>query len=202
MDLLVRSHLGRSACLIGFLMPNTGLRTITGTAVAGLSAGPDTMAAGRRRRGADPGGDRMFRRIAGSIALAALALGACGSDDGMRVDGAWARTSPAMANAGAAYMQLTSPEADRLLGVSVPQSVAARAEIHETVMSGDAMAMQQVEAIELPAGQTVSLEPGGYHVMLLELAEPLEAGETFELTLDFERAGDVVVVIEVRDQAP
>jgi copper(I)-binding protein len=107
-----------------------------------------------------------------------------------------------MANAGAAYMQLTSPEADRLLGVSVPQSVAARAEIHETVMSGDAMAMQQVEAIELPAGQTVSLEPGGYHVMLLELAEPLEAGETFELTLDFERAGDVVVVIEVRDQAP
>lgn len=64
------------------------------------------------------------------------------------------------------------------------------------------MQMQPVEDISVPAGETVSLEPGGLHLMMLDLAEPLEVGTTIELTLTFEQAGEVVVTAEVRDMAP
>ena len=68
-------------------------------------------------------------------------------------------------------------------------------------MSGDmgdgAMTMQEVESIPLPAGETVKLEPGGYHIMLLDLAEPLEEGMEFELTLTFEQAGELTVTVTV-----
>ena len=68
-----------------------------------------------------------------------------------------------------------------------------------TTMGGGMMTMREVERIELPAGETVVLEPGGYHVMLLDLAAPLELGDTVEVTLTFEVAGDVVVTAEVRE---
>jgi len=144
----------------------------------------------------------MPRTLLAVIAVVALAAGACGGDEEVRVDDAWARTSPRMADAGAAYLRITSPDADRILSASVSPSIAAAVEVHETVMTGDAMAMQQVESIELPAGETVSLEPGGYHVMLLQLADPLEVGEVFDLTLMLENAGEVTVAVEVRDEAP
>jgi len=155
-----------------------------------------------------------------------LVLAGCGSDDGgdgASVDGAWARTSPMMADAGAAYMDITADADGELVGVSVDSEVAATAELHETVMveggemaddemADDEMAddgemagtmtMQEVTSISLPAGETVSLEPGGYHVMLLELAEPLELGATFEVTLEFDTGDDMVVEVEVRDEAP
>jgi len=67
---------------------------------------------------------------------------------------------------------------------------------------GDIMGMREVEEIPVPAGETVTLEPGGYHVMLKDLAKPLEKGTTFELTLKFEKAGTIVVEAEVRDEAP
>lgn len=63
----------------------------------------------------------------------------------------------------------------------------------------EGMVMQPVERIELPAGETVSLEPGGYHIMLLQLAEPLVAGDTFDVTLTFENAPEQTVTVEVRD---
>jgi copper(I)-binding protein len=142
--------------------------------------------------------------------LAGIAATGCGGGgDGVRVEGAWARTSPAMADAGAVYLDITSGRADRLSGASVDPSVAGRAEIHETVpVDPDAedgmgaMAMQEVGSIDLPAGRTVSLEPGGYHIMLMALAGPLETGSTFELTLELEEAGALVVGVEVRLQAP
>ena len=61
------------------------------------------------------------------------------------------------------------------------------------------MTMREVDSIEIPAGETVALEPGGYHVMLMDLAGPLEAGTTFELTLEFEQAGEQTVEVTVRD---
>lgn len=158
----------------------------------------------------------MKRTIGVLVVLVAAVSGCGGDDDGVTVEGAWARTSPAMTTAGAVYMQITASEADRLVGASVPASVAAVTEIHETVMAGGdmggettttggmggEMTMQPVEALDLPAGETVSLQPGGYHIMLLDLAEPLETGSTFEVTLVFEEAGEQVVEVEVRDQAP
>lgn len=149
----------------------------------------------------------------------------------LEVTDAWARTSPAVATAGAAYLDITNGTEtdDVLLSASVDATVAARVELHETTAvedEGDAgmgegmggeegegttdtsmvgapmMQMQPVEDIPVPAGETVSLEPGGLHIMMLDLAEPLETGATIELTLTFEQAGDVVVMAEVRDMAP
>ncbi len=154
------------------------------------------------------------------LAIAPFALAACGGDDPITIEGQWARTSPAMASMGAAYMSISASEGDQLVGVSVPASVAARAEIHEMVpadmdhsmddsmdddemaMDMGAMVMQQIMALDLPAGQTVNLEPGGYHVMLIDLAEPLVEGESFEVTLDFAEAEDLTVEVVVRTEAP
>ncbi len=71
----------------------------------------------------------------------------------------------------------------------------------ETTMAEDmgSMTMRPVESIELPAGEMVSLEPGGYHIMLIDLVKPLEVGDTIELTLTFENAGEMTVTAEVRE---
>lgn len=163
------------------------------------------------------------------VALAATALVAgCGGDGGaIEVSDAWARTSPSMASAGAAYMEITNTGDgdDALIGAAVDPGIAATVEIHETVtmesdgggmgsdttmggmgtdttMGGGMMTMQPVERIDIPAGGSVSLEPGGYHVMFLDLAAPFEAGDSIEITLTFENAGEQVVTAEVRDTNP
>ena len=131
-----------------------------------------------------------------AAALAATAgLVACGDDapdtsaSSVEIVGAWARTSPMMVSVGAAYFQITSPVDDRLVAVSVDPSVAGTVEIHETVAAdggdhgddmshGDDMAMtmrEMADGLPLPAGETVALAPGGYHLMLMELVEPLAA---------------------------
>lgn len=151
-------------------------------------------------------------------AILALSLAACGGGGGgeLEVSGAWARNSPMVATAGAVYLEIANGgEADdALTAASVDASVAGEVEIHETVAampsdggmggaSGEAMMeMRPVDEIAIPAGETVALEPGGYHIMLVELAEPLEVGDEIELTLTFEEAGDVVVTAEVRETAP
>lgn len=122
-------------------------------------------------------------------------------------------------------------EDDALVDASVPTDVAARAELHETTtdtgagggtgstmgapqgsmgapgstMPGDPaelMGMREVDEIAVPDGETTALAPGGYHVMLIDLVAPLEAGTSIDVTLEFERAGTVTVEAEVRDQAP
>jgi len=69
-------------------------------------------------------------------------------------------------------------------------------------MEGDVMKMREVEAIELPAGKTVELKPGGLHIMLMGLKAPLKAGSSVPLTLKFEKAGEVSVKLTVATQAP
>lgn len=139
------------------------------------------------------------------VAMAVL-IPACSSDSGeVTIDEPWARTSATMQNAGAVYMTIEGGEsADRLLAAAVPESVAMKAEIHEVSMvANDAgesmMTMQEVSSIAVPAGGSVVLEPGGYHVMLMQLAEPLVRGSEFTITLTFEQAGDLTTTVEVRD---
>lgn len=79
------------------------------------------------------------------------------------------------------------------------ETTMAEGDMGEGDMGDGAMTMQPVDRIELPAGETVSLEPGGYHIMLLDLVEPLETGDTFEITLTFENAGEQTVTAEVRE---
>ena len=130
----------------------------------------------------------------------------------IEITGAWARNSPSMATMGAAYMSIMSTNGDRLLAASVDPAIAASAEVHEVVsaegsdtsmpMGSGEMVMREVEAVEIPAGEMVMLMPGGYHVMLIDLVAPLEIGQTIDVVLTFETAGDVTVTVEVREEAP
>jgi periplasmic copper chaperone A len=152
----------------------------------------------------------MFARPAAVLAALVLVLSvaACsssgvgagaGGSGKLTVADAWARTSTGMDVAGAAYLTITNGtgQADALLGVSTP--AATSAEIHETMAAGSGMmGMQPVDRVEIPAGQTVKLEPGGFHIMLNGLAAELKAGEAIELTLTFEKAGEIKVTAEVR----
>jgi len=150
--------------------------------------------------------------------------GAGGSSSEITIAGAWARTSPMMASAGAAYFTITSPTDDALLSASADPSIAGTVEMHETrmvetdmtattmggdmtatTMGGDmapTMEMVPVDRIELPAGEAVALEPGGLHIMLLDLPAPLELGQTFTLTLTFMNAAEQQVEVTVGDEAP
>ena len=65
--------------------------------------------------------------------------------------------------------------------------------------AGSMLGMQRIERLEIPAGATVELKPGSFHLMLIDLTQELKAGETIEMTLSFEKAGDVKVTAEVRE---
>lgn len=85
---------------------------------------------------------------------------------------------------------------DRL--VAVASDAAQRMEIHEMAMENDVMKMRELEdGLAIPAGETVMLQPGGYHVMFMDLAGPLVAGESVPVTLTFETSGDVEVVMPI-----
>lgn len=146
--------------------------------------------------------------IALALALATLAgcssPGASGGAVGIAVTDAWARPSSMSASAGGAYMVIanTGDEADVLVGASSP--AAGTVEVHETyamgspAASGGMMGMRPIPRLEIPAGSTVELKPGGYHVMLIGLVADLEPGSTIQITLRFEKAGEVAVTAEVR----
>ncbi len=89
----------------------------------------------------------------------------------------------------------TGQTSDRLLSASC--SAAMMTQVHETVMDGDVMTMREVEAIEIPAGETVELKHGGYHIMLMDLKQDVKAGEMTSCTLKFENAGEVTVDLKV-----
>ena len=115
----------------------------------------------------------------------------------IRIAEPWARATAGMATAGAAFMTLenTGAAADRLIAAESP--AAANVELHTHIVEGDIMRMRAVEQIDLPAGETIQLQPGGFHVMLIGLAAPLEMGKSFPLTLRFAEAGTTTVEVPV-----
>lgn len=100
----------------------------------------------------------------------------------------------------AAYFVMRNPggEADRL--VSARTAVAGAVELHRSAIEDGVMRMRQVEAIEVPARGETSLEPGGYHLMLIGLNRQLEEGDRFEIVLGFERSGERTIEVEVRQR--
>lgn len=116
--------------------------------------------------------------------------------DGILVSDVWARASKVRNSA--AYMAITNEgeEAVRLVAVSTP--IAKRAELHTTRIADGVMKMRPLEAIDIPPGETVRLEPGGRHVMLLGLRQPLGPGERIGLTLRFADGREIAVTAEVR----
>ena len=115
----------------------------------------------------------------------------------LEVDAAWARASIGTSRPGAAYFTVRNlgDEADRLTGLSSP--VSAMPMLHQTTLSEGVSRMAHVEAAEIPAGGELTLEPGGMHVMLMELTTPLKEGATFPLTLTFEAGGEITVEVPV-----
>jgi len=101
----------------------------------------------------------------------------------------WVRATVAAQKATGAFMTLTSVQPTKLVGVSSP--AAGTVEVHEMKMENDMMRMRQMPALDLPAGQAVKLAPGGYHLMLLDLKQPLKEGDKIPLTLEFEDAKKV-----------
>jgi len=129
-----------------------------------------------------------------------LAACAPAAPTGITITEAFARTSPMMERAGAAYMIIHNggSQADRLL--SATTDAAGTVELHETTEVDGMMQMAPVTAIEVPAGGQAELAPGGLHVMLIDLTRELKAGDQVELTLTFENAGEIKVTAEVRDE--
>lgn len=158
----------------------------------------------------------MRRKLLGGLLLAGalLALAACGGKpaEGITVQDAWVRPAPMVGGNGAAYMVITNggAEDDALLGVSA--DFADRTEVHETFTTsaddtgedmgdmegGEMMGMRPVESIAVPAGGSVTLEPGGYHVMLFGVQQVFDEGDTVTLTLTFQNAGQITVEAPVR----
>jgi copper(I)-binding protein len=113
----------------------------------------------------------------------------------LEVSNAWARATPAKAENGAAYVTILSPTSDRLLSASSP--VAKKTELHTMEMAGMVMKMRPLAGLDIPAGQPVALKPGGEHIMLVGLQQPLREGQSFTLTLNFEKAGARTVSVAV-----
>src|SRR5436190_12616891 len=138
----------------------------------------------------------MSIKILAFAAVLAVASAALAQPSQLEVNNAWAGATPGKAENGAAYVTIQSPTADRLVSASTP--VAKKAELHTMSMQGMVMKMRPISGVDIPAGQPVSLKPGGEHIMLMGLNEPLREGQSFPLTLTFEKAGarEVTVAVE------
>jgi len=132
-----------------------------------------------------------------TMATPALAQGAATAT--IVVQQPWARATPAGAGTGAVHMTLVnkSGSADRLTGASSDD--APTVQIHEMSVVNGVMRMRQLaNGLLIPAGGTVALKPGSYHVMLIGLKKPLTAGQTLPLTLVFEKAGNISVTVPIQ----
>ena len=99
---------------------------------------------------------------------------------------AWVRGTVAQQKSTGLFFRITSTQGGKLVAVATP--AARDVQLHEMSMKNDVMSMRQVPAIDLPAGKTVHLQPGGYHVMMFGLVKPLSAGDTVPATLTIEDA--------------
>lgn len=136
-----------------------------------------------------------------AIVVLVATIGGCAATP-MEIHEAWARPAPVGGHT-AVYMTIVnqSGESDSL--VSVEADVAGHVSIHETIRHNDVMAMQPLDdGLSLPPRQETVLEPGGLHIMLMDIEQTLEVGDTFELTLTFANSGSQKVVVPVQQQAP
>lgn len=115
------------------------------------------------------------------VSFSVAAMVAAAAHAQVDVKDAWVRAAVPGQSGTGAFMNITAKDGAKLVGASSP--VAGVAEVHEMKMEGDVMRMRAVPALDLPAGKTVALKPGGYHVMLMELKQALPQGGTVPLTL-------------------
>ena len=137
-----------------------------------------------------------------SILVLVILLVACGpakiTTGVLEVKNAWARPAPAGDN-GAVYFVIENgtSQVDKLL--SAQAEIASAVELHMSAMEGDHMSMHHQNEVAILAGEAVAFSPGGLHVMLVGLTQDLKNGDTFDVTLEFEGAGQKVVTVTVKD---
>lgn len=132
----------------------------------------------------------------GGLLLLLAAQVAVAQDANPKIGHPWARATVGNAQTGAVYMTIESTVPDRLTATSTP--IASRAEIHGSEVENSVMKMHKVDAITIRPDTPAMLKPGGLHVMLFGLKQPLKEGQTFPLTLTFANAGvrEVSVTVE------
>jgi periplasmic copper chaperone A len=138
-------------------------------------------------------------QLAALVGVALVVLSACASGRGITISDPMARPSPLEGGTGGAFMAIRNNggQADRLRSASSP--VARAIELHETIDDNGVMRMvPQPDGWEIGPGGELLLKPGGKHLMLFDLARPLQAGETIEITLNFDKAGAVKVQVPVK----
>ena len=135
---------------------------------------------------------RILLVVAGCVVAVAAASAQTGQ---LEVDNVWARATPGKSSIGAAYLTIQSPTPDRLVAASTP--VAKEAQLHTMTMTGMVMKMRPISNVDIPADKPVTLAPGGMHIMLMGLKQPLKAGQSFPLTLTFAKAGTRTVDVAV-----
>ncbi len=115
----------------------------------------------------------------------------------LSIDHPYARATPPGAKSGGAFFVVSnaSPTPDKL--ISAASTAAGSTEIHQMAMDGGVMKMRAVSALEVPPGGKLELKPGGYHVMLLDLKQPLKVGDKVPLTLNFQNAGSIAIIVDV-----
>jgi copper(I)-binding protein len=136
--------------------------------------------------------------IAALAAVLGLGFAQAQSSGSIVIEKPFSRATPSGAKIGAGYMTITNKgnAADRLVSASSP--VAGKVEIHEMAMQDNVMKMRALaNGLSIEAGKTVSLAPGGYHLMLMDLKAPLKIGDKVPVTLNFEKAGKVDVTLDV-----
>jgi len=143
----------------------------------------------------------MKRLIFVLILVLAILLGACsrfGASQSLVVQDQWARPGNADGNSAVYFTVIAGGQDDNLLLAST--DVAQAAELHMSKMAEDGtMMMEQQENVPIPASHRVAFEPGGLHVMLIGLKGDLKVGDTFQVTLKFEQAGEKTLDVTVRE---
>lgn len=148
-----------------------------------------------------PAATRLILGLAACAALGAEAQTAS-NDAGkaeLKVFDVWARTTVPGASVSAAYMHIKSAKPMKLLKAESP--VAGMTEIHQMSMKDGVMNMSAVDAVDIPAGKLVDLKPGGLHVMLMQLKQPIKKGDEVPLKLTFEDAAKKTFVLDVKAKA-
>jgi copper(I)-binding protein len=127
-----------------------------------------------------------------------ILVGACSdSSAGLEIENAWARPADSGANS-AVYFEIMNGGGGEIL-LSASSTIAERTEIHRTVVDEEGKAsMEHQRSVGIPAGSNISFEPGGLHVMLINLSEPLNVGDTFELRLNFQNTDEVILNVPVQ----
>jgi copper(I)-binding protein len=136
----------------------------------------------------------IFLALAVAVAIGWPATAGDVTAGSLKISAPWARATPKGASVGGGYLSITNTgnEPDRLIGGSA--AVSKRFEVHSMTMENGVMKMRPVsDGLEIKPGQTIDLKPGGYHVMFIDLNEPLKKGDRLKVTLEFARAGKVDV---------